>query len=121
MAHYIQGIKGKGEIREVLCTGGQQVFVARVTDTCCGLIGPTCGSCGDPRSYGCGAPICTGSSTFLVEGLPAARLLDSTFTGIINNTNQYKVLADGLPVATLLDTTTCGFINQVSNTTFLVL
>jgi uncharacterized Zn-binding protein involved in type VI secretion len=109
VAHYIQGIKGKGEIREVLCTGGQQVFV------------PTCGSCGDPRSYGCGAPICTGSSTFLVEGLPVARLLDSTFTGIINSTSQYKVLADGLPVASLLDTTTCGFINQVSNTTFLVL
>lgn len=97
------------------------MFAARVLDTCCGLIGSSCGSCGGPNSYGCGASICTGSSTFIVEGLPVARLLDLTYVGPITSTKNTIILAEGLPISTLLDTTSCGFINNVSNTTFLVI
>lgn len=96
------------------------MFAARILDTCCGFIGPSCGTCGDPRSYGCGAPICTGSNTFIVESLPVARLLDLTYVGPITITKNVTVLADGLPIATLSDVTSCGFINEVTNTTFLV-
>jgi hypothetical protein len=96
------------------------MFAARILDTCCGLIGPSCGTCGDFRSYGCGAPICTGSPTFIVESLPVARLLDLTYVGPITTTTNVTVLADGLPIAALLDSTSCGFISEVSNTTFLI-
>lgn len=95
------------------------MFIARILDTCCGLIG-SCGVCGGPFSYGCGAPICTGSNTFIVEGLPVARLTDLTNVGPIISTSNTTLLADGLPVASLLDTTPCGFINQVTSQTFFV-
>lgn len=97
------------------------MFAARILDTCCGFIGSDCGTCGDPDSYGCGAPICTGSNTFIIEGLPVARLLDLTYVGPITITTNVTVLADGLPISTLLDVTSCGFINEVSNTTFLII
>lgn len=96
------------------------MFVARINDTCCGLVGSTCGSCGDPRSYGCGAPICTGSPSFIIEGLPVARLLDLTYVGPITSTSQTGLVADSLPIAKQLDITACGFISQVSCTSFFI-
>jgi hypothetical protein len=97
------------------------MFAARILDMCCGLVGTSCGVCGGPFSYGCDAPICTGSPTFIVETLPVARLLDLTYVGPIISTTQQTMLADGLPIATVLDTTSCGYIQQTSNTTFLIL
>ena len=95
------------------------MFAARILDTCCGLIG-SCGVCGGPFSYGCGAPICTGSPTFFLEGLPIARLTDLTYVGPIINTSNTTMLADNLPIASLLDTTPCGYIQQVTNQTLYI-
>jgi uncharacterized Zn-binding protein involved in type VI secretion len=95
------------------------MFAARILDTCCGLIG-SCGVCGGPFSYGCGAPICTASPTFILEGLPVARLTDLTHVGPIISTSNTILLADGLPIASLLDTTPCGFISQVTAQTLYI-